>query len=154
MHVSPDECAREVLEVVPKVMRAIRMEMRGSRDSDLSVPQFRVLIFLNRHAGASLSDAAEHIGLTLPSMSKMIEGLLSRDLVTRRTAPGDRRRVMLDLTELGRTAMESAYEVTRSHLAERLATLSAPDRCNIATAMQALGPLFVLGLEAKSMKKG
>ena len=65
---SADECARQVLEIVPLVMAAIRTEIRTHRGSELSVPQFRVLIFLNRHAGASLSDIAEHLGLTLPSM--------------------------------------------------------------------------------------
>ena len=93
MYTSPEECARQVLEAVPLVMLAIRTEMRRHRGSDLSVPQFRVLVYLNRHAGASLSDIAEHMGLTLPSMSKMIDGLVLRGLVLRRTNPADRRRV-------------------------------------------------------------
>ena len=80
---SPDECARQILEIVPMVMRAIRTEIRSHRGSELSVPQFRVLIFLNRHEGASLSDIAEHLGLTLPSTSKMIDGLVARNMVTR-----------------------------------------------------------------------
>ena len=41
MRISPDDCAREVLEVVPLIMRAIRTDMRSHRTPDLSVPQFR-----------------------------------------------------------------------------------------------------------------
>jgi len=72
--ISLDECARQVLETVPLVMRTVRAEMRRRRTADLSVPQFRTLNFLNRQAGASLSQVAEHIGLTLPSMSLLVEG--------------------------------------------------------------------------------
>jgi DNA-binding MarR family transcriptional regulator len=147
---SVDECARQILEAVPLVMRAIRTEMRSHRGSDLSVPKFRVLIFLNRNEGASLSDIAEHMGLTLPSMSKMIDGLVARQLVTSRMDPGDRRRVSLAPTALGRTAMQSAYKATESRLAERLTGLPASERRTILKAMQVLESIFVSGREAKT----
>jgi DNA-binding MarR family transcriptional regulator len=147
---SPDECARHILEAIPMVMRAIRNEMRSYRGSDLSVPKFRVLIFLNRHEGASLSDIAEHMGLTLPSMSKMIDGLVARNMVIRQMDPGDRRRVTLAPTALGRTAMQSAYEATAARLAERLAALPASERRTILKAMQILESIFVSDREAKT----
>ncbi|MGA9756486.1 MAG: MarR family transcriptional regulator [Desulfobaccales bacterium] len=150
MLASPDECARQVLEAVPMVMRAIRTEMRSHRGSDLSVPQFRVLVFLNRHEGASLSDIAEHLGLTLPSMSKMIDGLVARNLVTRQMDLKDRRRVTLVLTALGRREMQSAYEASESRLAERLAVLTASDRRTIIKAMQVLESIFRSSREAKT----
>jgi DNA-binding MarR family transcriptional regulator len=150
MFASPDECARQVLEAVPMVMAAIRTEMRSHRGSDLSVPQFRVLVYLHRHEGASLSDIAEHLGLTLPSMSKMIDGLVARQLVTRRMDPGDRRRVTLAPTVLGRTAMQSAYKATESRLAERLAALVAAERRTILKGMQVLESIFGSGREAKT----
>jgi DNA-binding MarR family transcriptional regulator len=124
--------------------------MRSQRGSDLSVPQFRVLVYLNRHEGASLSDIAEHMGLTLPSMSKMIDGLVARRLVTRRADPGDRRRVTLAPTALGRTEMQAAYKATESRLAERLARLAASERRTILKAMQSLRAIFVPGGEAKT----
>jgi len=146
----PPECAGQILETVPLVMLAIRTEMRSHRGSDLSVPQFRVLVYLNRYKGASLSDIAEHMGLTLPSMSKMIDGLVARRLVTRRMAPGDRRRVTLAPTALGKTAMQSAYKATESRLAERLAALPESERRIIFRAMQILESIFVSGREAKT----
>lgn len=132
------------------VMRAIRTEMRSHRGSDLSVPKFRVLIFLNRHAGASLSDIAEHLGLTLPSMSKMIDGLVARNMVTRQMDTKDRRRVTLVLTALGRRAMQSAYNATESRLAERLVVLPASERGIIIKSMQVLESIFMSGREAKT----
>ncbi len=147
---SPDECARQTLEVVPMVMRAIRTEIRSHRGSELSVPQFRVLIFLNRHAGASLSEIAEHLGLTLPSTSKLIDGLVARHMVTRQMDPEDRRRVPLVLTTLGRSSMQSAYQATESRLAERLVVLPASERRLIIEAMQVLASVFGSDREART----
>jgi DNA-binding MarR family transcriptional regulator len=150
MRVSAGECARQVLETVPLVMAAIRTEIRSQRGSELSVPQFRVLIFLNRHAGASLSDIAEHLGLTLPSMSKMIDGLLARNMVTRQMHAEDRRRLTLTLTALGRQTMQSASEATESRLAERLVVLPPAERRIIIEAMQVLESIFRSSREAKT----
>ncbi len=142
MTTSPDVCAQEILEVVPLVMRAIRAEMRRHRTAELSVPQFRTLSFIERNVDASLSDVAEHIGLTLPSMSKIIDGLVARKLVTRQTAPEDRRRMTLALTARGQTALESSRAATRACLAEDLAALSDRQRETIVQALNSLRPVF------------
>jgi DNA-binding MarR family transcriptional regulator len=140
--ISLDECARQVLETVPLVMRTVRAEMRRHRAADLSVPQFRTLTFLSRQAGASLSQVAEHIGLTLPSMSSLVEGLVERKLILRNPHSVDRRRVTLTLTAQGQSVLEAAHGATQAALAEKLAALSAQDRTIVVQAMQALRPLF------------
>jgi DNA-binding MarR family transcriptional regulator len=141
MMATPDQCARELLEVAPFIMRAIRTEMRaGSRD--LTVPQFRALAFVCRNPGASLSDVAEHMGLTLPSMSKLNDGLVARKLVTRVTATADRRRIVLGPTPRGRALLETRRAATRARLAERLASLPPADRAAVIDAMRALQPVF------------
>jgi DNA-binding MarR family transcriptional regulator len=140
--ISLDECARQVLETVPLVMRTVRAEMRRHRAADLSVPQFRTLTFLSRQAGASLSQVAEHIGLTLPSMSSLVEGLVERKLILRNPHSVDRRRVTLTLTARGQSVLEAAHGATQAALAEKLAALSAQDRTIVVQAMLALRPLF------------
>src|SRR5690349_21174241 len=96
--VSPDNCARALLEVVPPIMRVIRAEMRSQSAPELSVPQFRVLAYVNNHPGASLSEVADHIGLTRPAMSVLVDGLVNRRLMLRETDRSDRRRLTLALT--------------------------------------------------------
>jgi len=142
--ISTKACARAMLEVVPLVMRTVRTEMRQHRAADLSVPQFRTLGFLNRQPGTSLSAVAEHIGLTLPAMSTLVDGLVERHLVVRGAAPDDRRRIALTLTDQGRTSLEATHAAAEAQLADRLVSLSAGDRQLVAQAMQVLRPLFVL----------
>ncbi|MCL4303484.1 MAG: MarR family transcriptional regulator [Anaerolineae bacterium] len=154
MPVSIDNCAHEVLEVTPLIMRAIRAEMRRQRGFDLSVPQFRTLAYLNYYQGASLSDAAEFIGLTLPSMSKLVDGLVARQLVLRELAANDRRRVMLALTAAGQATFQAARAATQTFLAQRLAELPAEERAVVTEAMQILHPLFTPQQELESEPDG
>ena len=143
MAVTPRETASELLDVVPRIMRALRVEMRRHRAADLSVPEFRALGFLDHYAGASLSDVAAHIGLTLPSMSKLIDGLVGRKLVTREFDPTDRRCVTLTVTARGRAILEAARAPTQAYLAALLAALSPAERLTVAQAMRVLRPLFI-----------
>lgn len=142
MTFSADESARELLEVVPLLMRTIRTEIRSHRGTDLSIPQFRTLAVLNYHPGASLSEISEHIGLTLPTMSKMIDSLVARQLVKREISAHDRRRVTLALTETGRTSFQLARAATQAFLAEQLATLSEADQALIVQVMRILRSIF------------
>ncbi len=141
------DAAREVLESVPLVMRMIRGEMRSHRVADLSVPEFRTLAYIHRHPGASLSEVAEHIGLMLPSMSKLVDGLVARGLITREPCAEDRRRVTLGITARGRNLWETAREATLSSLAHRLEPLSESERTTVIRAMHILHRVFALAPE-------
>ncbi|HEY3241717.1 MAG TPA: MarR family transcriptional regulator, partial [Phycisphaerae bacterium] len=101
--IGPERCARELLAAVPAIMRFIRQEMRGHRQRPLTVPQFRSLVFLNMHEDASLSAVAEHVGLSLPAASRLVELLVKRGFIERRARSNDRRSVALTLTGRGRT---------------------------------------------------
>ena len=139
---SAEECAREILDDVPLAMRSIRAQLRKSGAIEVSIPQFRTLVFISRHSGASLSDAADHIGLTLPSMSTMIDGLVTRNLVIRRTDPHDRRRMTLTLTERGRTTLRGARESTLTYLSELVRNIPTSDRATLVRGMQILKSIF------------
>jgi DNA-binding MarR family transcriptional regulator len=149
MSIQPEQAAAEVLDVVPSITRAIREQMRQYRTMELSVTQFRVLAFLNRHPGASLSDVADHIGLALPSMSKLIDALVARKFVVREYDTVDRRRVTLAVTARGRSIMETAHSATRQFLTNRLAACDSQELEGIAAAMRVLRPLFVSPREAQ-----
>lgn len=144
---STGECAREVLDVVPLAMRVIRTQLRKHGAREVSVPQFRTLAYLNRNEGTSLSDVAEHIGLTLPSMSVLVDGLVSRGLIVRQTHPEDRRRMTLGLTERGRKKLRMAREATASYLEEKLGTLSGAERGTLIQAMQVLREVFTKAID-------
>jgi DNA-binding MarR family transcriptional regulator len=140
---------RELLEVVLLVMRFIRTEMRRHRASDLSVPQFRSLLFINRNPGAALRELAQHLGLTSPSACRLIDALERQELVRRDVSPQDRRRVSLSLTPGGQRILEIARRRTQQSVAVLLAALTAAERRSIERAMPALRRAFAVGRKGK-----
>jgi DNA-binding MarR family transcriptional regulator len=136
------ECAGLLLETVPAVMRTIRAEMRRQKPADLSVLQFRTLNFINRQPGTTMSALTQHIGLTMATVSRMAEGLVERGLVERRTAPDDRRKVTLWLTESGQATLKASHRATEVYLSQLLRPLNETELALVAEALQLLQPLF------------
>lgn len=133
-----DTCARRLLETVPFVMRVIRQEMRGVAEENLSVPQFRVLALLGRHTGASLSSVAKHLGVADATASTMVDRLVRRGLVSREVHPQERRRVVLDLTQEGRSLLSRARAQARTFLATALAAWSGPELQQLEESLERL----------------
>jgi DNA-binding MarR family transcriptional regulator len=139
---SAQDCAAEILETVPAVMRFIRAQMRRHRGPELSVPHFRTLLFLSRHDCASLSALAEFLGLSLPATSRLVEGLVRKNFVVRRVPPGNRRLIALALSAGGRRTVGTARQATESRLAEVVASLPAGERAAIQRALRTLREEF------------
>ncbi len=138
MRDTAEALARELLDVVPFVMRRIREEMRRHRGADLSIPQFRTLLFLQRNPGAALRDVADHLGLTPPTVSKMTAGLFSRGLIERPDSTVDRRRVELRLTARGNTLIDRVRGETVAKFAQQLDKLSPVEREKMISSLESL----------------
>jgi DNA-binding MarR family transcriptional regulator len=145
MRVSDDQLAEQMLQVVPLIMAAIRAEVRRHREDDLSLAQYRVLVFLRDKRDVSLSAVAEHIGLSLPSMSKMVDGLVARGFVSRTEAQGDRRRLALCLTDAGVVTVEGALAATQAALAQTAAGMDAAQRERAFEGLEALRSMLRRG---------
>jgi len=139
---SSGECAREILDGIPMAFRVIRAQLRKHGAKEMSVPQYRTLAYVYRNEGASLSEVCDYIGLTLSTTSALIDGLVARGFVNRRTDHADRRRMILTLTEAGRARLQSARAATLAYLEERLRQLPASDRATVTVAMRVLREVF------------
>jgi DNA-binding MarR family transcriptional regulator len=131
-----------LLDVIPIVMWHVRAGVRANTRFSLSMPQFGALAYLRRHGGASLSDLAAFMGLTPPSVSKLVDGLVARGMVSREPHPADRRRLMLTLTAAGRGVMRAAREAAVAELAATLTRSTALDRDTVVDAMLLLRTAF------------
>jgi len=142
LNLSSKDCAVELLEVVPLMMRVIRSEVRAHSTPELSMPQYRALAFLGRNEGAMLGDVAAFLTLTLSAASKLVDGLVNADLVARASDPRDRRKIALKLTASGEIKFNAVRQAAADFLAERVAPLSPADRACITEAMRVLQRTF------------
>jgi len=111
--------------------------MRGHRGG-LSLPQFRTLLRVRRQPTMNLSVLAEHLGVSLPSASRMVGGLVDKGLLERRGSTGDRRQMALALTARGSAVLRAARRGTQQCLESQISSLAAGQR---KTLMEAMGIL-------------
>ncbi|MHB1517296.1 MAG: MarR family winged helix-turn-helix transcriptional regulator [Acidimicrobiales bacterium] len=102
---------------------------------ELSAPQYRVLGLLDERSAVS-SDLAERLSVRPPSVTAIVDGLVHRGWVERRTVAGDRRRVDHVLTTQGRRTLSAADHAVASRLHEIVDSLDGED-----TAARAYGGL-------------
>jgi MarR family transcriptional regulator for hemolysin len=117
--------------------------MRSQRAPDITIPQFRTLTFVNRNADTSLSEVAEHMGLTLPATSKLVDDLTRKNLITRQDQPTDRRKIKLNLTPKGLQIMETCRNAALTHLSTKSCKHQTADS-NYVQAMETVHSLFTV----------
>src|SRR3569832_645434 len=138
--ITPVCCAVVVLVFFLLVMQFLRAEMRSANSSSslLSVPQFRALAFLDHHSGASLSELAEHLGVTRATGSAIIDRLVQRGLVDRTERPEERRHVMLKLTQAGSEYLQQIREKTQAEIAKMFVSQSEVQRLHVIKGLAIL----------------
>jgi long-chain acyl-CoA synthetase len=101
---TPAALAPDVGRVLARLARHVETSLATL---DLSLPQYRVLGFLSAGEAAS-SRLAEKLAVSPPSITAVVDGLVAKGLVERRSDPNDRRRLPLALTEKGAVALVHA----------------------------------------------
>jgi len=135
------QCARELLDTLPPVVWFIRREIRGYR-KELSLAQLRTLALVYRQPGASLSEVSEFLGSSLPTASRIVQGLVEQHLLARQGCPGDRRQLSLAITPTGSTVLTSAWAVAQERLGRKIESLSTADRQSVTQAMHLMKKIF------------
>lgn len=139
---APETLAAALMEVAPLVMREIRRLMRSHRGAELSVPQFRALGYVRRHPACSLTEVADHLGLSVPATSRLIEALVAAGYIMREVSATDRRYIALRLSEQGERIQAEARAAALHSLTSLLEPLDATERERIMHALEPLRQVF------------
>lgn len=147
------ECAHTVIEILPRLSRTMRRDLRIHSAGLFTEPQFRVMASLYREEERCLSGLATSLGVSLPTMSRLVQGLESRGLVCRHRSEEDRRRVVLSLTPEGVAAYEALLRRTERHLVDWLSPLTPEERAEVVRVFNRLDQLIsTVDLEAYYLK--
>jgi DNA-binding MarR family transcriptional regulator len=134
------DAARELLEIMPLVMRTVAAELRSA--GELPAPAHFGLLMTLSERSRTLTELASVRGVSLPTMSNSVTALVHRGWI-RRSAPGkDRRSVLIDLTPSGRAALERVGRIAEAHLSDMLAPLDRTARRRLIAGLGVLRKLF------------
>ena len=135
-----DLAAREIMEVVPMVMRTLALEMRSA--GHLPEPAHLRLLLLLAERPHNLSELAEKQAVSLPTMSNSISTLVERGWVARSRSRHDRRKVQVELMPAGREAVEETMAAIERRMALRLSCLSPAECERVVQGLEMLRGCF------------
>ena len=134
--------AKAFVSLIPHMMGSLRRHLRTAEGGDLRVGQFRMMMAIAMESELSVSNAAEVMGLTLPSASKMADELVREGLIQRREDHHDRRRALLSLTPAGGAVLRTVQQAAEDHFAAIFEPLTPMERAFLLCAAETLRPLF------------
>jgi DNA-binding MarR family transcriptional regulator len=139
--------AQETAARMSALMRHVFLYDRGNQlrvieESGLSMTQCKALLELGGigQDGEPLqvSDLAEHFRVSVPSMSRAVDALVKKKLVTRVEDPDDRRVRRVAITARGKQLVDTILLVRQAGLQAFAESLSADQRRKIDAAVEAL----------------
>ena len=143
---SPEE--QETAARLTALIRHVFLYDRGTQlrvleDSGLSMTQCKALLELGGLGGTSgeawqVSDLAEVFGVSVPSMSRAVDGLVKKRLATRVEDPNDRRARQVKITVKGKHLVETLATIRMTGLQAFAATLTAAQRRKLDAAVDSL----------------
>ncbi|SRR5579884_745875 len=141
---SPDErsaLTRRVQDLQAEMFRSVR-PAREWLEVDLTMPQLKVLFLLYAEGPVPMSRLATSLGVTLSTVTGIVDRLVEHGLVQRQEDPGDRRLVLCGLTARANELVEHLHQAGRLRLGSVLADLSLDELRTVAAAMEALAAAF------------
>jgi DNA-binding MarR family transcriptional regulator len=110
--------------------------LRAVEEAELSLTQLKAMHVLAADEELSLNGLAGRLGgLSLPTLSRAVEGLVKRGYVTRTEDAADRRIKRLRLTAKGRRTLDRLIEIRAAELEAVLGELSEEERDGLARAL-------------------
>jgi DNA-binding MarR family transcriptional regulator len=137
------ECARLLWETIPSLMRSLHgavLQKRGGDEELHNMGQFRMLEILRREP-RSLSALATMHHVTPSTMSRSVDVLVRKGWVMRESDPGDRRQLILSVTDTGRAAHAAMHQYTQDMLTQLLEQLDADQRARLYDGLSVLRSL-------------
>lgn len=133
----------EALVLLPEIGKCLFASiMHHPRLAGSSVPQVKALGLLSHRAPCTVGELANGLGVAMATASEAVDRLVERALVVRQVNPADRRQVLLDLTEQGRSLTDEMRIVRRGQLRQAFARLAPKDRAVFVDALRVLAEVL------------
>lgn len=108
-----------------RVLDPIRLQVWDNMG--IAQPQLRMLFQVRAHPNIDLRSLAGQLSISPSAASQQVDKLVERGLIERTPDPADRRRLQLNLTDLGRAATRALSRAAHRYVQELLQELPDDD---------------------------
>lgn len=130
------ETIRQAMDVF--TTRSMHEWSRYVKTTGLSMPQFGILMHLYYRHSCGISHLGEHMDISAPAASQLVDRLVQHGLVERTEDPNDRRAKQLTLTPKGRELIETGLIARTRWVDELVMSLKPEDYDQVANTLSKL----------------
>lgn len=145
-----------VVETILRANRAMSLMAEMSLHQvtdDVTIPQYRTLVLLAAGGPSRLAPLAHSMGVNSSTATRMCDRLVRKGLITRERDEGDRREIVLDLTDLGRDLVRRVTARRKEMVEDLLQDIPPPERPGLVRSLGLLTKL-VNQLSAENWRAG
>lgn len=134
-----DPFLTEMQEWVELTMRnSMHSLIRSNKRKGFSMTESSALFSLRHKSGCSVSEMAEHLGISNAAASQMLERLVEQGLISRSEDPNDRRGKQIELTESGHQIIRDGMKARQSWVADMILLFTPEQREQVMPVLQLL----------------
>lgn len=136
----------EILIALRRIIRAVDLHSKKLvKDTGLTAPQLVIMQTLLRSGPQKPSTLSRDISLSQPTVTAILDRLERAGLTARTRSETDRRTVMIELTQAGRDAAQSAPELLQSEFLTAFRELPGWEQHMLIASLQRISALMDAG---------
>lgn len=121
--------ANKINEIMPLIIKGFaKRQINELYKSKITLPQFLVLVFLDRESEAKMTDLAHFMNVSTAAITGLVDRLVRDSYVIRAYEPKDRRIVKVKLTTKGNELVRKINEHRRQMVIKIFGRISEADR--------------------------
>jgi DNA-binding MarR family transcriptional regulator len=133
---TPQQLADQLALLSAHINRTASPDMfRVLGELGMAFTQMKALFILSEHEQLSVKDIAGRLAMSLPAMSRSVDGLVQRGYVARKECASDRRSRLVTLLPAGRDVLGRVMAARGAALVEFASELSDAERDALHTAL-------------------
>jgi len=130
-----DDISRGVREIF-RLHKILLYDFRSEPENlHLNRTHWRTLMYMMDSGPDCMKGICRHIGLEAGSFTPVADRLIDEGLLVRYPDPGDRRRMLLRMTDTGEAVGKQMREMMKDHFSARLSVLDESELENLASAL-------------------
>jgi len=137
--------ARQVMELVPFMMRAISIPLRDSGDANSMIQMITMSAL--KEGTWPFKGLIAHRRVPLPTISRSIAAMVRRGWIERIRHPDDKRQILLKLTPDGQQELATFDQRMHEHMSRLLDPLSSAERASALEGIHSLRKAFAPTME-------
>jgi DNA-binding MarR family transcriptional regulator len=138
-NIVPHGADAQVEDQISALVRLISVvDARPWMNLDITMPQFKVMLFLWHARRARVGVLAENLGIHLSNVTGILDRLVDAGFVCREDDAEDRRLVVSRLTPKGEATLAHLYDSRAASIGERLTKLTPDELQALRTGLGAL----------------